>query len=33
MQDVTATHVNIFAEMLTGRHGDRFDASMAAPQR
>jgi hypothetical protein len=28
--DATATHVNAFAEMLTGRHGDRLDSWMAA---
>ncbi|MCU1612396.1 MAG: transposase family protein, partial [Pseudonocardiales bacterium] len=26
----TATHVNTFAEMLTGRHGDRLDSWMAS---
>jgi transposase len=28
--DATATHVNAFAEMLTGRHGDRLDSWMAS---
>jgi transposase len=28
--DATATHVNTFAEMLTGRHGDRLDSWMAS---
>lgn len=28
--DATATHVDTFAEMLTGRHGERLDSSMAA---
>lgn len=28
--DATATHVGTFAEMLTGRHGDRLDSWMAA---
>jgi transposase len=28
--DATATHIGTFAEMLTGRHGDRLDSWMAA---
>jgi transposase len=28
--EATATHISTFAEMLTGRHGDRLDAWMAA---
>ncbi len=30
--EATATHISTFAEMLTGRHGDRLDSWMAAVQ-